>query len=540
MTKVILKYRTLFFSIFLVGGSLYLNLLFAKLDPEIHHDGVIFPAAVAASEGLVPNRDFFTQYGPLGPIFQGFWIDLTSPTLLSLRNLSAFLITLSTVLVILLTYRAWGLFLSSLIATTSAIAYPTVLPAMLPWPTLITTNLILICMLILQRIETLEMNRRIKYLFYVIGVLLGIGFYVRLHLIAVLMSLFIAVYIKKSKEHNPWILLFGFMNIIFIMTIYQLKTNSFMHFVEQCIFFPIGNYGGVSKGIKPAIVDLALFLMFFLYAGLSFLFFCISRPLVSKNFLSWKKTLLLGTSTLGFLFIYKIGKGANQLPVEERSFINPLYLSLWISEHFRYLIAYSSIGILLLYALSFLISKINLRSKSPHVTSLGVGALAQLYPSPDQLHVWWIAPVAIVCISKIIESSALFEKILRIFISSLLATQLVHITDVLHVERFNYQAPIYLHMVGTEKGIDNSTKAVANLMISRQSFFHCTHGIYAASTGSYLPASFDFVDWGPQEEGKIHKKGTHFSCNHKIDFLPKEARILWAMPDNNFYIWVNE
>lgn len=538
MTKVILKYRTLFFSIFLVGGSLYLNLLFAKLDPEIHHDGVIFPAAVAASEGLVPNRDFFTQYGPLGPIFQGFWIDLTSPTLLSLRNLSAFLITLSTVLVILLTYRAWGLFLSSLIATTSAIAYPTVLPAMLPWPTLITTNLILICMLILQRIETSEFYKHFKYLFYVIGVLLGIGFYVRLHLIAVLISLFIALFLTRSKEPNAWFLLLGFMNVIVIMTIYQLKTNSLLQFVEQCILFPIGNYGGISRGTKATIVDLALFFMFFLYMW----FFCIAQRFqrfYQNNMTRGKKLFLLAAFLMSFFTIYLLGARANSLPVEDRSFLHPVYLFLWVCEHSRYIVGYSSIGTLLLYIISIIFRNRVFKSKSTLVIALALGSLVQLYPSPDQLHVWWITPIAIVGISNLDISMFKLQEQMRIFIFALLSLQIFHAYSVLSHPRIEYPTYIYQGMRGDDAGINLTTERASEFMSTESSYFHCAHGIYAAASGQFLSSSFDFVDWGPQTPDKLHIPGRHFSCGYKLDSLPKGIKIVWSLPKHEYYVWEN-
>lgn len=536
MTKVILKYRTLFFSFFLVIGSLYLNLLFAKLDPEIHHDGIIFPAAVAASEGLVPNRDFFTQYGPLGPIFQGFWIDLTSPTLLNLRNLSAILITTSSVLVILLTYRAWGLFLSSLIATTSAIAYPTVLPAMLPWPTLITTNLILVCMLILQRIERLETNRHIRYLFYVIGVLLGIGFYVRLHLIAVLISLFVALSFKVSKQYNPWIILFGFLNVIVIMTIYQIKTNSFVQFIEQCFLFPIGNYGGISKGAKATIVDLALFFMFLLFMSFFFIAQRFQR-FYSLNRSRGKSLILFAAFLVIFFIIYKLGTKANSLPVESRSFINPVYLFLWVCEHFRYIIGYSSVGTLLFCIITVFVKRRVVNTKSTLVMAMAIGSLAQLYPSPDQLHVWWITPVAIVGISQLEISLFKLQESLRIFIYALFILQSFHAYSFLGIPRIDYPTYIYEGMRGDDMGINLTTQRASELMGAKNSYFHCAHGIYAAANGQFNSSSFDFVDWGPQLPNKLNKSGRHFSCGYRLESLPEGIRIIWSLPMHDYYVW---
>ena len=66
--------------------------LFARLDPEPHHDGVMLAAAIGVSEGKIPNKDVFTQYGPLTPLLQGMWLRLTEPTLLSLRIFTSLLL----------------------------------------------------------------------------------------------------------------------------------------------------------------------------------------------------------------------------------------------------------------------------------------------------------------------------------------------------------------------------------------------------------------------------------------------------------------
>ena len=56
-----------------------------RLEPDPHHDGVIYGAAVGASQGLVPQRDFLSQYGPMQPLINGIWLTLFGTSMLSLR-----------------------------------------------------------------------------------------------------------------------------------------------------------------------------------------------------------------------------------------------------------------------------------------------------------------------------------------------------------------------------------------------------------------------------------------------------------------------
>ena len=82
--------------------SAILNLLIlapqARLDPDPHHDGVMFAAAVAVSEGKVPNRDVFAQYGPLAPVLHGQILKIFGNQLLNLRLATAVMLTITAVI----------------------------------------------------------------------------------------------------------------------------------------------------------------------------------------------------------------------------------------------------------------------------------------------------------------------------------------------------------------------------------------------------------------------------------------------------------
>jgi hypothetical protein len=70
--------------------SIYISQV--RIEPNGIHDGIMFPGAVASSEGLIPNRDFFSQYGPITPILQGYWLKVFPVEIISLRILDAILL----------------------------------------------------------------------------------------------------------------------------------------------------------------------------------------------------------------------------------------------------------------------------------------------------------------------------------------------------------------------------------------------------------------------------------------------------------------
>ena len=68
--------------------------IFPRLDVDPYHDGFIYPMALLVSQGGVPNKDFFSIYGPMAPFVQGIWLDVFGPSLLNLRTHGAILIVI--------------------------------------------------------------------------------------------------------------------------------------------------------------------------------------------------------------------------------------------------------------------------------------------------------------------------------------------------------------------------------------------------------------------------------------------------------------
>ena len=72
--------------------------IFPRLDVDPYHDGFIYPMALLVSQGGVPNKDFFSMYGPMAPFVQGIWLDVFGPSLLNLRIHGAILIVTISIL----------------------------------------------------------------------------------------------------------------------------------------------------------------------------------------------------------------------------------------------------------------------------------------------------------------------------------------------------------------------------------------------------------------------------------------------------------
>lgn len=122
----------------------------APFDPNMHHDGLIYTAAVAAAKGLIPHRDYFSQYGPLTPIIHGWWLAATDRTLLSLRLFNALLLTLISILLFVILRRHQSFLVAFLLVSIWSFSSPEILPADLPWPSVISTLLLMIAISIID------------------------------------------------------------------------------------------------------------------------------------------------------------------------------------------------------------------------------------------------------------------------------------------------------------------------------------------------------------------------------------------------------
>ena len=128
------------------------------LDPEPHHDGVMFAAAVAVSQGRIPNRDVFAQYGPLAPWLQGLYLHLFGNKLVNLRLMTVLLLSLTAVFMFVLIRKYLGSKISFVIQLAWIVSYPKLpLPPALPWSSVFST-LFLVLAIVAFRSAILNTN----------------------------------------------------------------------------------------------------------------------------------------------------------------------------------------------------------------------------------------------------------------------------------------------------------------------------------------------------------------------------------------------
>ena len=80
------QFRIFFLFITILAITFY----FAHLDPDWHHDGIMFKPAVDVASGLSLFKETFTQYGALTTYLQAGAIALFGEHLIVLRFQAAF------------------------------------------------------------------------------------------------------------------------------------------------------------------------------------------------------------------------------------------------------------------------------------------------------------------------------------------------------------------------------------------------------------------------------------------------------------------
>jgi hypothetical protein len=523
--KVILPVRIVFFTVLSIFHTIN-----ARIDPDIHHDGYIYAAAIASSEGLIPHRDFFAQYGPITPILQGFWLKLTEPTLLNLRYLSVLLLLITTWVTYSILRQRCSEASALLLVAAYNVSTPIILPYLLPWPTVLSTLIILISLKMLLSTT----HRKPKYLEGIlVGSLLALGVFVRIHVLVVIVFLVIALVLLKYEKLFIISFLTGSFITIGVIFSFLIFSQSFMALLKDMVFWPLNAYSGVSTSWKLTLANAFVFSLLLIYPSLYFL---VNR----LNKVKYLKLYILALLLPALFLSIPLSSRIRTIPAEEKSYLNPYFLMHYLAQDLPLFIPLFSIGLfvaLTLVGIIHLVMRTFERFDETKTLTFAVcmGSITQMYPSPDQLHAWWIAPIFIAALPiwRIQVNRSIFVSFVTLII---LFNGYKNYLEVIK-PRYSFTSPALIGMLGKDRSIDEAMNAAAQLIPSRSGYFHCGEGAFAAASGRYLSALPDYVSWGPQTKNKISLPGIHFSCNVNYQPTGEIVKVLWTSKNGSMIIW---
>ena len=494
----------------------------SRLDPNAIHDGIMYATAVSFSEGGTPNKDAFNQYGPLNSVIHGYWLNLFGTNLLSLRILSALILSLSGVLIFALTRAKLGYTKSLMISLIWNLGPPIFLPSLLPWSSSISTLIVLIFLLSVKNFNNNFAMSRIHMV--VASCLLSLSIFVRIHMLPVVILVFIYLIYAKLKNKKCADISFSFLGgmllATLLMIVYFRGTSSFSYFIDQTIKWPF--FGIATRDSLLSTQQLIIYLAGGVIPAVGFMGLY-SIKYITNNKLKINSVilfLLILAVTITAIFV------ANQ-QITPVSFKNPYFVLKIFSQNVPQVANFVFLLILMnLVIKSKFLTRISLSQKNTYgELSLicSSGLLLQLYPSADQLHIWWVTPVIIVAVvnystKDFVDSYPIFKsKLATPVLSSLCLSLLIYQATDIAQKRIQLESKTLTGMYGIKleaEFIDNTLIGLESFQKSGQKIqLHCGEGIYAATSAGYLSNNLYFLELDGLKNSEINQTKYHFFCN---------------------------
>jgi hypothetical protein len=484
----------------------YVAVVFAQLpilstiyswEPDQHHDGVMFAVAVAVSQGDLPNRDAFAQYGPVTPLIQGFWLFLTSPTVFNMRRLSVIFVVLISVLMYHLLKKVAGRTLALLLNA----AWVLTGPFGLPWSSLITTALSLsVIALISSAISPSQSGRKQAICFGAAGFISAIGIFTRIHFILIALAIYLFLKLRKGTQSK---FRFNYFKFSFLVTLFSIVIimsyfKLLIPYVQQCIIWAFGKYSTAPDLSKKLLVEF----LWIPTIAIALLTLLLVLGFSRRTHSTLGKSIAL---LLVFLIALTTVFSSRLTRTGEQTLRNPKILLIEGSQKFLYGVGYFAITFLVFLAIYFFVKQKMALQKFPISVWVAVAALGQLYPFFDPHHVWFISPILIIALLNLFD---LQEFRFRGLIQSGLKPMLTIIIVALYVQfvlntdqtRYQYSSPQMLGMSSIWRSadeVDRTLIAMNTYAIPNSVQFECADGLFAVGNGKYLADSPMFVTWGP-------------------------------------------
>ena len=377
--------------------------VFARFDPDPHHDGFQIASAIGMSEGRAIHREIYSHYGPVSAWINGAWLWVTEPTLLSLRLLGAIQLALIAVLLYSLSIKlgisrnvSWLITIGWVISC-PVWAYESGYFGLWLWPS-ITFNLIAltVALLLIQISPQGDRSNNRTNHFYFIGFLLGLALLTRTKEGLVLLVAFFLVLIYSHRAAGLIRAAVGFAISFVLFSLALLLTGSFNDWLNQTIVGPFTNPESVSVGGFDWRYFRSIYLggdvrqtigLLIILIGLIYLYqkFEVRRLL--------RITILAFSVAMGHFVLLNQSSSSGLFGL---TYSAKSTLTYTLLIRFGLLLSLVGITVLAIDLTLNLFKKVRAPIIQSHeilvACALSLGAVANLYPLPDVYHLWWASP----------------------------------------------------------------------------------------------------------------------------------------------------
>jgi hypothetical protein len=461
----------------------------------------MYTAAVGVYEGKIPNRDFFAQYGPISPVIQGLWFQMTNPSVWSLKLLSSFGLALIGTFIYIGVKKRLSIPTSMLLS----ICWVLTGPFGLPWSSIFSTTFILGSLLLLESTLSSRSPKKCVYFSFAIGFILAVGTFTRIHTILVFFAFSLGLLLlNRNREYfriTTWLNL-GFFLTFGVITLILAICDALPSLINQCLIWASGNYGHAPK---PSVGFFANLAWIPLFGTMNLL---ILRQIIASKSMKGVRFLVLST-----FFCYSTFVVLSQLSHPGiHTLKNLRVLEIIGGQKAQFSFNFTVIIFFLVVIYIFLLKPamnlgflkfITTQAQFTYVL-IALAASTQLYPFPDEYHIAFVVPVIIVsCIFvipknlKLAPQQVAFNYLALALIPALIA----HFLLLAKVERYEFQSKSLTGMYGSWQTAKSLDVTMSQLEPEPSGIrFECADGIYAGSGGRYLSVDEKFVTWGPKAQ----------------------------------------
>ncbi len=503
----------------------YIYFRVAPLQVDPHHDGVILGAAVAVSEGRPILSGAFSQYGPLPALIQGFVLWLFNTQLLTLRFMAAVQCLIIGFAIYKLTKKFTHENLSKLLSffwlLTSCIWVTQFPGALLPWPSLLSTMLVMYGMILL--IDSAKKSNRGWA--FAAGSLFGLAGFCRIQAFALLPLILIVGVLQYRKQSKVLISsLSGYFSSLIVMAFYLLSIGSMDDFIQQGIITPLFAYSEVGQGNNYNRFQFVLYII----EAIGFVcLYIISRGVTKKTLNSFSAVSVV-TAILFAIGYVGTWVANSSIPIRYRVLIGEPLQNLLISPFYFATVSSAFLAALVLLRNHKKIKQFNFAESIVIFTAFGT--LPQLYPQPDIMHLWWIAPIYLCCILIVLKRlpsnfSSHSLKILSTILISCICLGTVSASQFINRPWVEYKLGVLKGTYAHEekaRSLDIFRK-IENVAIADETSFDCPDGVYSVANGTYLAADQWFVNWGFGEEVQPKIGKIRIICDQSREYANSES-----------------
>lgn len=505
-------------------------------NPDPHHDGIMFTAAIGFTDGLIPNIDYFAQYGPLASVIQGSSMQIFGPNLLGLRFFTASLLILTGALFSYRAFNAYGKKAACLLW----ICWSLTGPMGLPWATVITT-----CIIVLVLFFSFGHQKQTYYFrpnfFLVASQFLIIGSLIRIHLAVIVILIAGLLIVKNSlftrKFAIKW-LIFSVLNISLCITV-LIHFNILDSYFEQSFKWAIDHYG------TPAITFTYLsgLIWFVLVPGVIYaLSWLINKCILNRTNLRYLFLLFI------FLFlILALKYSSGYVNRKSETLFDPKYFLIEFSRRVLLMLNYLPVTLFLICVALLLLNRKRLLLATREnliIIVIGLGTISQLYPLFDPWHLWMVSPVFFMCLLvlqvKLPSISSYSSALISITVIITIVLSLQFLKN-FNSQSYEFQSTVLKGMSSSRQDalqLDTTMLALENATITKRGVqFLCTDGLYASATQHYLSDRPMFVDWGIDSKSMINDSHVIFICDYTqsaVDrYMSEDWKVIFLEPSGH-------